>query len=117
VSQQKKLKEQFLKLYKESHGHIASSALTMGIDRKTFYNWKASDPDFKETVETLNDSFVELVEAKVQDKIKEGNELWMWRYLKCHKPETWHDEVKQEHSGSLKLEIVNKTLGHDGVIS
>ena len=27
------------------------------------------------------------------------------------------DEVKQEHSGSLKLEIVNKTLGHDGVIS
>ena len=112
MSTQKKLKAKFLELYKESKGHIAGSCMTLGIDRGTFYNWKQADADFNHTIELLDESFVESVEAVVQKKILEGSDLWMWRYLKAHKGETWKDEVKgsTEHSGVLKLEITNKTI-------
>jgi hypothetical protein len=113
MSTDKGVKKKFLELYKASCGAISTSALALGIHRTTFYKWLQSDEDFANTVKQLDESFVENVEAKVIKKIEEGSDLWVWRYLKAHRPERWKEEVKhtQEHGGTLKLEIVNKTIG------
>ena len=113
MSTDKRLKTKFLEVYRANMGHISTTALALGMDRTTFYNWCKADPDFANAISQLNDSFVEAVEARVCKKIEEGSDLWAWRYLKAHKPSVWKEEIKhaQEHGGTVKLEIVNKTIG------
>ena len=109
----KQKKQQCLDTYRASGGQVAKSCYACKISKSTFHSWKNSDPDFKDAVTLIDDSLVEEVENFVWKKIQEGSDLWIWRYLKSHKPEKWKDEFRHtnDHSGILKLEVVNKLIG------
>jgi hypothetical protein len=87
--------------------------MAIGVSREAYYKWMREDEDFKQTIDALNESFIEKVESKLMEKINEGSDVWIWRYLKAHRPLVWKEEIKsnQLHQGTIKFEVVNKTIG------
>lgn len=47
----KQAKKEFIEIYKAKLCNIALSCRSLGIERKTFYRWYESDPDFKQAIE------------------------------------------------------------------
>jgi len=111
----KKKKKEFLQIYANNNAHMSHSAQLAKISRITIYNWMKDDPEFEHAIKEIKNSLVEDVEEMVYKKIKDGNDMWMWRYLKAHKPDLWKEVTKQEveQSGGLNLTVMRKTLTTD----
>jgi hypothetical protein len=113
----KEKKDLFIQNYNNSMGAVAVSLLASKIPKSSYYNWldpkqKEYDPEFAEAIAIADMRFCELVENQVWKKIKEGSDLWLYRYLQSHCPERWkvkHDE-EEDLSGTIKLEITRKII-------
>ena len=118
MSRYRNNKKLFLAKYKESDGQISRSCMAIGVSREAYYKWIREDEDFRNTIDQLDESFIEKVESKLMEKIAEGSDIWIWRYLKAHRPGVWKEEIKsnQLHQGTIKFEVVNKTIG-EAVVS
>ena len=123
VLSKKHLKKDFLDGYAKSFGKIAMTCIALNIDRGTYYGWMKSDPDFAKAIDTLDHSFVEFVEEKVHEKIKNGSDYWLHKYLTTgpgrhikdsdgNTLDRWMKEKAEptELSGSLKLDIDKKVI-------
>ena len=117
MAKSKKDKETYLKKYAELFGAKAQAAAACNISRFTVWDWEKNDPEFKKAMDAIDESFIEYVESKVKQKIDQGDDTWIWRWLKCHAPDKYKDEPKfqmQQNqlsmTGGLRLEIVRKTL-------
>lgn len=65
------LKERFLKAYKASDGYISRACEKANISRtKVYTEWLKNDPSFKEKLEEIDESFVDLGISKLQGIIK-----------------------------------------------
>lgn len=113
----KQKKDLFLQNYVNSFGHVSKSCMASKIGRSTFYNWinpkeKEYDKDFADAVSLADASFVEIVEDEVWKKIKDGSDLWMWRYLTTHSPERWKasESDEQVHTGTIQLKVDRKII-------
>lgn len=52
-----------------SLGIVTKACESVGIDRKTHYNWYNSDPEYKESVDSISDIALDFVESKLHEKI------------------------------------------------
>lgn len=75
-------KEAFLKALEKSLGNITLACKDIGIERKTFYNWRDSDPDFKARYEELAETVTDFVEAKLMQLINALDTTAVIFYLK-----------------------------------
>lgn len=65
------LKDRFLKAYKSSDGYISRACDKANISRsKVYKDWLKNDENFKEKLEDIDESFVDLAVSKVYGIIK-----------------------------------------------
>lgn len=92
-------KEVFLKSYKATLGHISNACLKAGIGRTAYYEWFKDDPNFKEDIEHIDESFIDLAESALRKNIKAGMQKAVEFFLLNKKRNTYMNTVKNQISG------------------
>ena len=64
---------QIAQIYEKKNGNITATCLAANIGRKTFYRYLENDAKFKEMIEDVNESLVDLAETKLLTLINEGD--------------------------------------------
>ena len=97
-------KKAFLEVYFKNVCNISATCEKIGIDRKTFYNWKEADPEFRRAVEDAENQLIDLAETQLFKNIRAGKETSLFFFLVNRKPERWKSitKVQMEHSGEVK---------------
>lgn len=68
-----KSKKKFLEIFKEKLGNISVSCRAYGINRQTFYNWYATDPDFKAAADDVKEVRMDFIENALMQRINAGD--------------------------------------------
>ena len=77
-----KKKKDFIEALRNNLGHISNACEAAKIGRRTYYNWVADDKDFKEDVEHIQDSLLDLAETKLLQNIENNENTAIIFYLK-----------------------------------
>jgi hypothetical protein len=75
-------KAAMLAALKASLGVVSTACESAGISRQTHYNWIASDEEYKQEVDALNERTVDYAESHLFKLIKNGNPAATIFYLK-----------------------------------
>ena len=97
-------KELMLEALKKSLGIVTTACQTVGIDRGTHYNWLKDDPEYRKSVEALDDVVLDFAESKLHQSINNGSDTATIFFLK----------TKGKKRGYIeKQEIINTNLNTD----
>ena len=66
-------KSKFLKLCSSFNFNIGNTCAAVGVHRNTYYDWRASDPDFDAACESFRQFYVDVAEECLYKAIKQGN--------------------------------------------
>lgn len=68
-------KKAFIEAYKKAFGNISKACKAVGIDRKTFYNWKKDDSEFLDIIESIEpeEEFLDFIEDALVERIKDSD--------------------------------------------
>ena len=80
--QKKTKKETFLIALENELGHISKACKQAKIHRQTYYLWIKKDKDFKQKCEDVQESFLDLAESKLLEKINDGDNTCIIFFLK-----------------------------------
>ena len=72
-TQKRTKKETFLIALENEQGHISNACKSANIHRRTYYTWIDKDEDFKQKCEDVQESFLDLAESKLLEKINDGD--------------------------------------------
>lgn len=97
-------KQMFLFYYERSLGSILKSCKNSGIARSTFYNWMATDLDFKKAIQELEDRQIDFVENKLYELIVAGDGPSIRYYLDRRSDKWKPKKIMQHHMGDVTLE-------------
>lgn len=75
-------KQAFLKAFSESMGNITIACKSVGISRRTYYNWMSRDEKFKNECEDICESAIDFVESKLLKRINDDDTTAIIFYLK-----------------------------------
>lgn len=75
-------KKQLLEALERSLGIVTPACKEVGISRNQFYNYYNTDPDFKKSVDDINEITLDFAENQLLKKIKEGSERSILFYMK-----------------------------------
>jgi hypothetical protein len=112
-------KKEYLKSYQENYGAVGQCNLLTGVSQKTFNTWVGEDEEFRDALETLDRSFLDLAEKKAWEKALEGNDTWLWRVLCCRGGDRWRDNTMAKTTAITgtklvqRFELVDKVIGND----
>lgn len=67
------LKKAMIAALEKSLCVVTTACKTVGIERKTHYNWMNNDPEYKKAVEDLQDITLDFAESQLHKQIKDGN--------------------------------------------
>lgn len=97
----KRTKKELLKALEESMGIVTAACKKVGIERKVYYDYMKSDPEFKAAVEALADISVDFAEGQLMKQMKDGNAASTIFYLKTKgKHRGYVERQEVEHSGT-----------------
>lgn len=103
--EREKNKEKIIKFLEDSMGNIGVACIKIGISRKTFYNWKDKDEEFRKKAEEVLDEqkgeMDDYAEGKLFQHIKNNNIASLIFYLKTRHP-NYGTKIRLE--GGLKIE-------------
>ena len=91
-------KKTFLRLFPNKACNISETCKSINVDRKTYYKWIAADEDFKEKVDYIQESFIDMAESQLLKMITGYTDSYERAY---------------REKGVLKTEIVNKRVSPD----
>ena len=77
-----KKKKDFIEALRNNLGHISNACEAAKIGRRTYYLWIDKDKDFKEDVEHVQDSLLDLAESKLLENIENNENTAIIFYLK-----------------------------------
>jgi RNase P protein component len=66
-------KKALLEALRLNHGNVTKACEAVGITRKYFYQYAKEDPEFKETIEEIQESSIDVVEGELFKQIKNGS--------------------------------------------
>ena len=106
-------KEKLLIALEKSLGIVTAACKEVGISRQQFYEYCKTDPEFKKSVDDINEITLDFTESQLFRKIKEGSERSILFYMKYKGRKRGYAE-KLEIDGDLGLskltfEIINRT--------
>ena len=82
-------------------GLVSPACKSVGIGRKTHYEWMKKDPGYAEVVEDILEGTFDFVEGAMLKKIKAGSETM----------QIWYSKTKMRHRGFVEhqeIEVTNK---------
>lgn len=62
-------KKEVLESLEQHHGIVTTACASIGCPRSTYYNWLASDEEFKTAVDEIQETAIDFVESKLMEKI------------------------------------------------
>lgn len=92
-------KELFLRSYADTLGHISNACKSIKINRSTYYDWMEKDPDFKQAIDDIDDSFIDLAESALRTNINKGVQRAVEFYLCNQKKSKYANTFRGELSG------------------
>lgn len=92
-------KDTFIKAFKLNNCNISKSCEAANITRRTFYNWKEDDEDFRNEVIACEEALLDLAESKLMENINKGATPELIFYLKTKGKKRGYVE-RQEITGS-----------------
>ena len=87
------LKKRFIKQMSDNMGIISYACTAVGISRKTYYNWRDSDADFKDAVEEIEEKEIDFVHKKLLENIRKDNVAAQIFYLKTKGKDRGYSET------------------------
>lgn len=112
-ARQKKLKEKFLKAFSDCKGIIAYACEMTGISRQCYYNWLDNDEEFAQKCSDVQESSIDLVEAKLLNAINDDNLTAIIFYLKTKGKKRGYVEQIDQNVSSNTFEELMKSLPED----
>jgi ACT domain-containing protein len=102
----KQKKELFLEALEKNAGNITESCKKINISRKTFYHWCKKDEYFKNQVEEIKESLIDLAENELMEQIKKGNITAIIFFLKTKGKNRGYTEKQEiKHSENIDSQI------------
>jgi len=92
-------KELFLKAYKSNMGNISKACEAININRSTYYDWIENDLEFKQNIEDIEESFIDLAECALRKNIKKRMQRAIEFYLCNKKKSQYAHTFRGELSG------------------
>lgn len=104
---------------------VYKAALEVGIGRRTAYEWREADPEFKARWDEAVDCGVDLMEDEALRRAKDGvtkpvyyqgqvcgevqeySDTLMIFQLKARRPEKYRENVDVNHRGNVAVTVVN----------
>ena len=77
-----KNREKFLEVFEANAGNVSAACKAVGITRKTYYNWRDADDEFREAADDILESEIDFAESMLRKNVKAGKERSIEFYLK-----------------------------------
>ena len=97
-------KEQFIELYRTTHGHISDTARAVQIDRTTFYNWMKDDELFRTAILESDDELNDEMRQALIDKAGDGDLGAIIFYLRKRHPD-FKDNYNIQANTQINIEL------------
>lgn len=103
---------QIAQIYEKKNGNITATCSAANIGRKTFYRYLENDAKFKEMIEDVNESLVDLAETKLLTLINEGDRESILFMLRTKGKDRGYGNITQnvKLSGDVKVENENSSV-------
>ena len=96
-------------------GTVTAACRAAGIGRRTFYDLKASDPEFAAAADAAKKEVGDCLEQEAIRRAYNGSDVLLIFLLKGHKPEKFREriyqEIKSENKNAHSTESVSVTAG------
>lgn len=113
---QEKVAENKKKLLEKLHsslGIVSTACESIGISRRTFYNYLEQDKDFAENVKQIEERQIDFVETALLQNIKKGDSTAIIFYLKTKAKHRGYNERVELTAGdgkellsNIKIEVI-----------
>jgi hypothetical protein len=114
-------KIKFLDTLSTNYVNIALACTACGISRSKFNSWIKKDAKFKERLEEIYESVIDMCESKIYEKIDKGSivkgdiELAQWLLERKGKARGWAEDKSSTVNG-IQINVVRKTMDTNGRI-
>jgi len=92
-------KKAFLQALEKNLGIVSNTAKQVGIHRSTYYEWRDTDPEFREAAESIQEVALDFVESKLLKRISDESDTAIIFYLK----------TKGKHRGYVERSEIQTT--------
>ena len=96
-------KEKFIKQLSENLGNVTETCKELNIGRRTYYNWRELDEEFKEKCDNVPEELLDMAEnsllSEIKDNTSKGHTTATIFYLKTK-------GKKRGYNESLQLDVV-----------
>lgn len=106
-------KKATIKAYISTFGNVTQTCKSVGIERKTFYNWKEADKKFAKAIEEAEpkERFLDYLEAKALQRINKGSDKILLHALKTKaKKRGWSEKQELTIKGDKKKPLIWKII-------
>jgi hypothetical protein len=103
------LKKAMIEALEKSLGIVTTACLSVGINRKTHYDWLKNDEEYKSQVLSIEDMTIDFAESQLHKQIKGGNTSATIFYLKTKGKNRGYVE-RQEISGDLDNQLIVRVI-------
>lgn len=104
VTPEKDWKDTFLKSL-VLYGTVTAACKTAGVSRQTAYRHRQSDEDFALAWADAEEQSTEELEREAINRAINGSDTLMIFLLKARRPEKYRENVKIEHSGTVRQDL------------
>ncbi|WP_156809702.1 hypothetical protein [Riemerella columbina] len=87
-------KELLLSCLKDTLGIVNSACINAGLSRETYYRWYREDKDFRKRADDITETQIDVAEASLLKKIKNGDTTSIIFYLKTRGKERGYVEKR-----------------------
>jgi hypothetical protein len=98
-------RERFLSRLRDN-GNVSDAAMYARIERSTAYDLRKKSPAFAAQWEEALDMAVEELERTANARARYNSDTLLIFLLKAHRPEKYREVIKQEHGGSVTINVV-----------
>ena len=98
------LKRKFIEILTANLGHFSKSAVQLGVNKSTLYDWCKQDKDFQKAIKDVDIQLIEMVESELYKKIKAGDTNAIIFFLKTKgKRRGWGDDKNSNKSFIINI--------------
>jgi hypothetical protein len=102
-------KQLMLEALRSSLGIVTTACLSAGISRESHYNWLKDDPEYKRSVEALDDVVLDFAESQLHKRINEGSDTATIFFLKTKGKKRGYIEKQEITNTNLNVEVQEVT--------
>ena len=102
-------KDLMLEALRKSLGIVTTACISVGIDRGTHYNWLKDDPEYKKSVEALDDVVLDFAESQLHKSINNGSDTATIFFLKTKGKKRGYIEKQEITNTNLNVEVQEVT--------